>query len=682
MVLAASVLLRANKLRRVHWLFAGFSVDIGLWYLSQSLFGFGFQTPIWDRLRVALAVLVPVLAVNLFEAMLPSEEGRSRLGRVALLAAIPCLGLGLSRYVELWFVRVAIFIYAVAVVAAGLLALWSRGQASRSRATRRRVRFLVITGALAASFTIADFAWVIGDVPHFPPVGVVLSIVFMFMLAQALRHERLLDLYELLGRLVVATVVAFAIAGLFYVMVTVIGQFNTMWLNAILVAIVVLVLFNPLRNWVEKQIRRYLFLEGGRLAASMSRARRRLAHTLELDDMGEIVMDALERSRAVTDAALYLMLQDGSVFERLGSLGLKSPARVEVATATALLERLREGPVVMEELTREAKDAGQESAAGTVVTAAEVLGPLRRNGVVFGIFAEDGEQLALLVVADDRYDDAFSPEDIAGLEALTAQLGVVIENSRVYDKLKERDRLAVLGQMAAGLAHEIRNPLGAIKGAAQLLADPVDGAEDAPPAQQEFLGIILEEVDRLDTVVSSVLDLARQSPEGPTPVDVNGAVRRALQVMGAEWNDAALEVNSHLGEGAPRAVIDGDQLRQVLLNLLQNAAQAMKGQGTITVRTRARRRGEQTWVAISVEDEGPGISRAARQNIFLPFFTTKEKGTGLGLAICQRIVQGAGGRIEVRSREGEGTTFDVVLPAAAESFGTPTPAPVDRDVAE
>jgi len=633
---------------------------------------------------VALAILVPVLAVNLFEAMLPSEEGRSRLGRVALLSAVPCLGLGLSRYMDMWVVRVAIFVYAVAVVAAGLTALWNRGQASRSRATRRRVRFLVITGALAASFTIADFAWVIGDVPHFPPVGVVLSIVFMFMLAQALRHERLLDLYELLGRLVVATVVAFAIAGLFYVMVTVIGQFNTMWLNAILVAIVVLVLFNPLRNWVEKQIRRYLFLEGGRLAASISRARRRLAHTLELDDMGEIVMDALERSRAVTDAALYLMLRDGSVFERLASLGLKSPARVEVATATALLERLREAPVVMEELSREAKDAGQESVAGGVVNAAEVLGPLRRNGVVFGIFAEDGEQLALLVVADDRYDDAFAPEDLGGLEALAGQLGVVIENSRVYDKLKERDRLAVLGQMAAGLAHEIRNPLGAIKGAAQLLADPVEAPEHESTddsAQQEFLGIILEEVDRLDTVVSSVLDLARQSPEGPAPVDVNGAVRRALQVMGADWADATLEVSTELDEGALRAVIDGDQLRQVLLNLLQNAAQAMKGQGTITVRTKARRRGAQAWVAISVEDEGPGISRAARQNIFLPFFTTKEKGTGLGLAICQRIVQGAGGRIEVRSREGEGTTFDVVLPAAAESFVTPTPPPVARDVA-
>lgn len=679
LAIALSAVLRPGRLRRQHWLFAAFAADIGFWYLSQSLFGF-FQASIWDRLRVVLAVLLPVFAVNLFEGMVPDEHGRrSRVGKLSVIVAIPIMILGLSPYFELTLARVAIFLYSMGVVAAGLWEMGQRGLHSGSRAIQRRVRFLVVTGALAGLATVADFAWVIGYEPayHPPPVGVVLSLVFLFMLAQALRHERLLDLYEMLGRLLVATAVAFLIGGTFYLLVTTVGQFNTMWLNAILVAIVVLVLFNPLRDWVEKQMQRFVFREGGRLAAALERARRKLAHTLEIEDMGEIVMHALDQARCVTTAALYILLDDGTVYEELQSIGSGAPARIEVATANALLERLEKGAVSLEQLAREAREA-PHSGAEAVLAAAEVLGPLRHSAVIVGVHTDDDELVGLLVVADERIRDAFSPEDIARLEALCAQLSLVVENSRVYSRMKEKDRLAVLGQMAAGLAHEIRNPLGAIKGAAQLLADPGPDAQ-LDEASREFVGIIIEEVDRLNGVVGSVLDLARESTGAAAPIDVNGVVRRTLQVLGAEWAELALEVTTKLDDDLPRAAIPAEQLRQVMINLLQNASQALAGAGLIEVRTRTRRRGGDTFVTISVSDDGPGISGAAQKSIFLPFFTTKDGGTGLGLAICQRIVQGAGGRIEVRSREGEGTTFDVVLPAAMDALGTPTPPPPAYD---
>lgn len=678
LVIAVSALLRAGRrVRTVHWLFAGFAADIGLWYLSQSLFGF-YQVALWGRLRVGLAVLLPVLAVSLFDAMVPPRPGerRSPWPRLALVTGIPLAGVGLSNFVEHTWVRIAIFSYDVVFVALGLYELGQRGRASRSRAVRRRVQFLVVTGALAGTFTVADFAWVIGYEPayHPPPVGVVLSIVFLFILAQALRHERLLDLYEMFGRLVVATAVAFLIGFVFYLLVTVIGQFNTMWLNAILAAIVVLVLFNPLRDWVEKQIQRYVFRETRRLGALLARARRRLAHTLDVDEMGAIVVDAFERSRSVTTAALYVLLDDGLTYERLASVGSGAPARIEVATAGPLLEQLWHGPVVLERLRRDLEEGRTSPArhvsAEALLAAAEVLGPARERAVVIGVVTEENEQVGLMIVADERIDDAFSPEDIAVLEELAAQLGVVIENSRVYDKMKEKDRLVMLGQMAAGLAHEIRNPLGAIKGAAQLLADP---SEDDGEQQREFLGIIIEEVERLDNVVGTVLALARARQDTATAIDVNAVVRRTLQVMSAEWSDLSVEVVAELDDDLPRATIEPDQLRQVLMNLVQNGVQAMAGEGRLTVATRTRTRGDARFVAIAVRDEGPGISRAALKNIFLPFFTTKDQGTGLGLAISQRIVETAGGRIEVRSREGEGTTFEVVLPAA-EAFGTPTPS--------
>jgi len=260
-----------------------------------------------------------------------------------------------------------------------------------------------------------------------------------------------------------------------------------------------------------------------------------------------------------------------------------------------------------------------------------------------------------------------------------------VENSRLYALMKERDRLALLGQMAAGLAHEIRNPLGAIKGAAQLLAEPSPDGREEDPTSREFLGIILEEVERLDRVVGSVLDLARSSSGANLPVDVNAVVLRTVQVMSSERANRDADIETNLGEELPRAPIDPEQLRQVLMNLVHNAIQAMKGRGRVTLTTRARlgrgtRSGggadESAFVEIAVADNGPGMSQKILENLFLPFFTTKDRGTGLGLAISQRIVEGAGGRIEVRSYEGKGSTFAVILPAAVGVLGTPSPAPV------
>ena len=124
----------------------------------------------------------------------------------------------------------------------------------------------------------------------------------------------------------------------------------------------------------------------------------------------------------------------------------------------------------------------------------------------------------------------------------------------------------------------------------------------------------------------------------------------------------------------PRTAIPAEQLRQVLMNVLRNAVQAVKSRGRISIDTKSRTRGREDFVVIRIADNGTGIARSSLSQIFLPFYTTKESGTGLGLAICQRIVQEAGGRIDVRSELGEGTTFEIRLPAASEVLATPTPS--------
>jgi len=216
--------------------------------------------------------------------------------------------------------------------------------------------------------------------------------------------------------------------------------------------------------------------------------------------------------------------------------------------------------------------------------------------------------------------------------------------------------------MAAGLAHEVKNPLGAIKGAAQLLGDPSDG-KALDPATKEFIGIILEEVDRLDRVVRSVLDYGRPSQGNPGSVDVNAAVRRTLQGLGPSRDQAARFVLD-TGTDLPAVRVDEEQLRQVLINLVKNAEEAMGGAGEVTVHTRRRAAvGSRAYVEIAVQDRGPGIPADVLENLFVPFFTTKARGTGLGLAISQRLVQAMGGRIDVASQPGMGSVFTVVLPA-------------------
>jgi two-component system, NtrC family, sensor histidine kinase HydH len=681
LAIALSVLLR-GRVRRVHLLGAAFAGDLGMWYLSQSLFGFT-QVPVWDKLRIVLAVLLPVFAVNLFEGMMPQERAARRrmpLGYVTLLLSVPMVALALSPKLQLFPVRVAIFLYVFTLFAAGLVELYRRGNRSQSRATQRRVTFLVVTGALAGVFNMVDFVWVIGYVPAYypPPVGVVISVVFLYLLAHALHEERLLDLYEMLGKLLVATAVGFLIGLVFYLLVSVFGPFSTMYLNAVLAAIVVLVLFNPLIEKTEQQIQRLVLRERRNLEKTVADARQRLVHVLELDQLGTMVMSTLERTRRVTAAALYLRFEDGTGFEPLASLGPKPPPRIEIAAARPLLEELEHGTVVLEELgsTELEIEPGRplHTSRDALRAASAVLGPLR-TGVVIGLGTESRQLLGLLVVADERIRDAFSPEDLAVLEAFAAAIGVVVENSRLYTELKTRDRLAVLGRMAAGLAHEIRNPLGAIKGAAQLLADPSPGSAELDEPSREFVDIILEEVERLDQVVGSVLDLARQSTGFVAPIDINAVVQRTVHVMRAEWTEESFGVEVEVDPDLPRAAIAPEQLQQVLMNLLRNAMEAMGGEGRARITTRTRHSPTETFVEVAVTDTGPGISPSTLPSIFMPFFTTKHDGTGLGLAISQRIVESSGGRIELRTEEGKGSTFLVVLPSSNEPVAaTPTGA--------
>jgi len=233
------------------------------------------------------------------------------------------------------------------------------------------------------------------------------------------------------------------------------------------------------------------------------------------------------------------------------------------------------------------------------------------------------------------------------------------------EQIRRSDRLKTIGQIAAGTAHEIRNPLTAIKGFMQLLNKSL--SERELEKEQEYVGIVLSELERVNDLVSEFLLLSKPKEVKRKLVRVGDVLQEILPMI---RNEALLHNVTVLYY--PKAwllpiVADKELLKQVFLNLGKNAIEAMVGGGTLIIRVFSHPE-DPTRIAVEFKDTGPGIPPEALDKVFEPFFTTKQQGTGLGLSVCQRIVDDLGGSIEVES-DGNGTRFTVWLPGCAEEPG-------------
>lgn len=228
-------------------------------------------------------------------------------------------------------------------------------------------------------------------------------------------------------------------------------------------------------------------------------------------------------------------------------------------------------------------------------------------------------------------------------------------------ELARRERLAALGEMAAGVAHEIRNPLGGIGLYSSLLERDLADR----PRQRELAARISAGVRNLEGIVGDILAFAGDGVPQRRCVGADALVAGVLARVAPKAHEAGVEFDVDVCLSGVRLMVDGGQMERALLNLILNALDALAGPGRIWIRAGAACREEGT-VSVVVEDNGPGIPPELRQRIFHPFFTTKETGTGLGLSIVHRIVESHGGRITVGQRDGGGASFVLVLPAVVE----------------
>lgn len=223
------------------------------------------------------------------------------------------------------------------------------------------------------------------------------------------------------------------------------------------------------------------------------------------------------------------------------------------------------------------------------------------------------------------------------------------------ESLRRADRLATLGTLSAGLAHEVRNPLGAMRGAVEILESHGDDRE----RRREFVKLLHEEINRLGRVTDKWLDYARPRKAERRPTDLNALVRSTTEFLSSGGTHGGKAIEGQFDPALPAVVVDAEQIRQLILNLLLNAIQARGAEGRVLVSTASKPGG----IEIAVRDFGTGVPEEEAAHIFEPFYSTREGGSGLGLAVCRHIADAHGGTLKVEGPDGGGARFVLHLPA-------------------
>ena len=667
------------------------------------------EDTVWRYGLLVSALLVAPAALQVFSQILRNYDPPFRLFvpvlyvlAVPQMVAIFVLGPGSSTVIA---INASLVFGGLTI---GVVGIYRLNRQLTRPVERSRVGSLLWVGAVATAgmgIEMAFLDWnLIRHVPEgegllFPPFGSLLVAAYIYYLGQVIHRRRLLDRHEIVSRISVFVVMAIVLGAVYGVLVRLIGQAAGPMAEAIdilIASILVLILYEPVKLAMEKQVDRYIARDRAHYIAALVDMKQRLPGLIELDSLLDTLFDGTLLTGRLDLSSIYLYDEARDGFRLRRFEGDPEQPLMSAFAQRPFIDGFLEGRswYALEELeaqlfTGQTPDWLDGAVATMRSLQAGVCLPLRIGATVIGVWN----------LRRRPSSPALSADELELLAGLADQVAVLVDNSRAFERLKERDRLASLGEMSAGLAHEIRNPLGDIKGAVQVLARNRSSAQD-----REFLGIIIEEVDRLDGVVRQFLDYARPMNMRVDETDPDLLLASVLAMAEAEGLPQNVRIDYQPGSDVPPIAMDVEKLKQVIINVVRNGIQAMGREGgTLTVRTsallqgsidepgsslrsRAPGRADQVRVKrghmgaresveISFEDEGKGIAQDDAGKLFIPFFTTKAQGTGLGLPICERIVREHGGEIEVESVLGAGTRLVLRLPLWDDE-----PPPVDESI--
>ncbi len=552
---------------------------------------------------------------------------------------------------------------------------------------KTRYRHVVWGAVFVLGFHLTNVLEVSGfGVPELGTLARTLYLVFIF---QLFIQRELMTAQEVVAKVALFGGIAVILASFYFLLVSWVGDRpGLLFFNTLIASFGIIILFDPIRNFTSRVTRRLFLERHNALERELGLLSCDLMGIVDSSELSVRITHTLKKSLGVKDAALFLVQADGLSFAEVGGVR-------EISASGPMVEyiALRRGrPFVLETVENDRESFHSTSPIRFCESVTETM---RRLGIdVVVPFTHDSRMVGFCAASMGEVI-LLTNDQLRLFFPVSRQIAVILKNSLIFERTSNREKLAAVGELAAGLAHEIKNPLGAIRGAAELLRDPhVDSSE--------FIRIIIEETDRLSDVVTNILDYAK--PRRSPPLAVCDPLQVVEHTMRLFQSDAKIEIR-----GAPtvRLPVDPEALKQVLVNLFLNAIQAVSGSGRaaeITVSLKELRPRPfsglkdqlpiykllEGWGAeflgegkpqleIEVLDNGPGIPQEEMPRIFLPFHTTKPKGTGLGLAICRRLIEGMGGTITAHSARvslaaggataGTGSRFVIHIPISKEARG-------------
>jgi signal transduction histidine kinase len=618
-------------------------------FLTPALFLLiTFYFPRQSEVRWPLMALIPAVPLLLLLASLP--EPMMVILRVPALENLYFHALPSSRA----------WAFDILVLVSGLYLGWGVGNlllsSRKARSRRERSQALLL---IAGFLTIELLAAAINVLRTFllPQrsfffLSTGLSIVISGFFAVAILRYRLVNLQRMLRRGLVYTVLSAIVLSVYYLLIRHAAAalsagfgIHSAFLEALLIFLLV-ILIRPLEDNVHRLMERVLFSQRQQLRRQIRDFSRSL---LQYTDFGSFLSRVEEFLRSMAGTSLVgIFVQEADTNQIL----LRSDgrnARVEFPVESPVLRRIAEsdGPIEIAELELEAPNDG-------VVTALSKMGycqvlPLRFDGSLLGMLA--------LGPKTDGADYTVDELELFGLLAnevgIALSRNLALEESRAKEaRLRQAEKLAAMGKLVAGVAHEIRNPLNVISSSAQTLKKKRLSEEE----RQKLLQFVIDETEHLNELLSDFLRLARPRQPLPKRGKVDDLLQSVAQAVRPRAEANGVEIVTPHVEA--EVATDFQILEQVLLNLAINAVEAMPSGGRLTLRANLSVAG---WLVLQVSDSGPGIPREVQGRILEPFFTTKDDGTGLGLSIAYTLVETLGGRLDFRTGP-EGTTFTVEVP--------------------
>lgn len=670
------VVIRNNSKSALNRCFAFLSIAIVLWNLN--IFALYFlqdehQALYWSGVFRVGTLMAASLASHL---MVLLSETRSRIvwGLLGLSYAITIVLVGANATGHLvsnlqtypWgYYPVGTELYELFPALVAFNFILSQGlliqilRTSDSPRQRQQARLWIVGSLIAMPFGMTNLIATFGI--YFYPMGNLASVIYAGFIGYSIIRYRLMDIDIVLTKggaytVVTLLVIAPAFGVLVWLQSRSFGRVDTDFSVALLVLLLVVALLFPiLRLRTESRLERSFFRKKYEYRSTLNNFTRSIVRII---DRGELIRQLGEtlRSSLVVDRTAIALLEEPRRSLRVQSTNGARPTTQDFPIDHPLLRVLvqRRDAVLLDELEGGTGDDERSAAMTFRANGWEVCLPMIAGRKLIGFIA----------LGRKGNVDPYFAEDLELLETLASQAAIALENTQLYDELKRSqeiirraDRLSALGTLAAGIAHEINNPLVSIQTFFQLAPHRLNDQEFLT----EFLALTSSEVKRITDLISDLLSFARSPSASTAEVELNEIIEEVVRLLDPQLRKACIKVQRALAADLPLTHGDPDQLKQVFLNVILNAVQAMEKGGELSIASRQVVHNGERYCQVSVTDTGVGIPEELLDDIFNPFLTTKEKGTGLGLSITNQVIAEHHGFITVESQLGKGTTLRIHL---------------------